>query len=309
MQMTRTRERSIAHGVLLGISAMVLVGGSVAVSQTLTTAPLLTVQAARYTIAVPIVLAFAKSFGVTILRPRGAEWAWLAGVAGMGLVLFNVAVIRGVAHAEPAVIAVAVACVPILLGNLGPLLEGDSPGRRLLLGAVVVTLGSVLVEGVGRTDLVGTVWALIALASEAAFTLLAMPVLSRQGAWGVSVHSVWIAAVMLIVMSPLAEGPGAVTRLTLKNWEAIIFLALMVTALTFVCWYSAVSILGSGRAGLFAGVSPISAALAGAVTNGHIPKPLVWVGMMVVILGLIFGQWSPGKRVKAEPEVIPVDSL
>lgn len=306
--MTATRERSIAHGILLGVSAMVLVGGSVAVSQTLTTAPLLTVQAARYAIAVPIVLGFAKCFGVTILRPRGMEWVWLAGVASIGLVLFNVAVIRGVAHAEPAVIAVAVACVPILLGNLGPLLEGNSPGRQLILGAVVVTLGGVLVEGGGRTDLVGIVWAVIALTSEAAFTLLAMPVLSRQGAWGVSVHSVWIAAVMLIVMSPLAEGTSAVSLLTLKNWEAIIFLALMVTALTFVCWYSAVTILGSGRAGLLAGVSPISAAFAGIATNGHVPKLFVWAGIVLVILGLIFGQWSPVKRVKADPEVIPADS-
>src|SRR5262249_27897412 len=84
-------------------------------------------------------------------RPGGAG-ASLAGIAATGLVLFNVAIVRGVAHAEPAVIAVAVACVPILLGVLGPLLERRAPRRHVLLGAAVVTAGSVLVVGGGVAD-------------------------------------------------------------------------------------------------------------------------------------------------------------
>ena len=130
----------------------------------------------------------AKACRARISRPRGAEWLWLAGIAATGLVLFNVAVVRGVTHAEPAVIAVAVASVPILLGLIGPLLERQSPRRRILLAAAVVTAGSALVEGTGRTDAIGLGWAVVALLCEAAFTLLAVPVLPRHGAWGVSVH-------------------------------------------------------------------------------------------------------------------------
>ncbi len=268
---------------------MVLVGGSVAVSRTLTEAPLLTTQAVRYAAAVPVVLGLAKVFGVRIQSPRGAEWCWLLGVAGIGLALFNIAVVQGVAHAEPAVIAVAVACVPIVIGILGPLLERKSPHRRLVMAAGVVTVGSLLVVGLGKTDVLGTVWAVIALACEAGFTLLAMPVLARQGAWGVSVHSVWLAAVMLALAAPMVEGAGAIGRLTAANWAAIGFLAVMVTAVTFVCWYSAVAVLGAARAGLLTGVSPVAAALSGIVFADHVPEPLVWVGIAVVVIGLLTG--------------------
>ncbi len=61
------------------------------------------------------------------MRPRGAEWLWLAGVVADRLVVFNVALVRGAAHAEPAVLGVAVACVPVLLAVVGPFLEGRGP--------------------------------------------------------------------------------------------------------------------------------------------------------------------------------------
>jgi drug/metabolite transporter (DMT)-like permease len=279
----------------MGACAMVLLGASIAVSQELVDVPVFLVQAIRYSIAVPVLLMLATLAHAPIVRPRGREWWWLAGVAAMGLVLFNVAVVRGVAHAEPAVIAVAVACVPVLLGVIEPLARRSSPRRRVLLAAVVVTAGSVLVLGLGRTDALGVMWAVLALASEAAFTLLAMPVLPRHGAWGVSLHAVWMAAVMLIVLSLITEKPTSITRLTTADWAAIAYLAVMVTAVTFVLWYSAVATLGAGQVGLLTGISPISAAVAGIVTADQLPRPVAWLGIFIVVSGLALGLWSPSK--------------
>ena len=95
-----------------GMVGMVLVGSSVTVSRILVDAPLFTAQAVRYAAATVILLVMARVAGARVVWPRGREWLWLAGIAVTGLVLFNVAVVRGVAHAEPAVVAVAVACVP-----------------------------------------------------------------------------------------------------------------------------------------------------------------------------------------------------
>ena len=279
-----------------GIVAMTLVGSSVGISRTLIHAPLFAAQAIRYAAAVLILLALARSTRAPVMRPRGREWLWLAGIAATGLVLFNVAIVRGVAHAEPAVIAVAVACVPVLLGIAGPLLERQAPRRKVVLAALVVTAGSVLVEGTGRTDAAGIAWAAVALACEAAFTLLAVPVLPRHGAWGVSVHSAWLGTIMLIVLSVVTEGPAAVTRLTAADWAAMGYLAVMVTAVAFLLWYSTVVALGAGRAGLLTGIAPVAAAVTGIVAGTQVPGPLVWLGMLVVICGLVAGLWTAPAR-------------
>ncbi len=221
---------------------------------------------------------------------------WLVGIATTGLVLFNVAVVRGVAHAEPAVVAVAVACVPVVLASAGPLLQGHAPPRRALVAALVVTAGAVLIAGTGRTDALGVVWALVTLACESFFTLLAVPVLPRLGPGGVSVHSMWIAALMFAGLSLIGEGPGAVSRLTATEWAAAAYMGVIMTPVAFVLWYSAVASLGPGRAGLLTGLAPASAAVTGILVGTEAPAPLVWVGMSVVAFGLVTGLFSPGSR-------------
>jgi drug/metabolite transporter (DMT)-like permease len=287
--MTSATTHSTVASVARGVLVMVIVGSSVGVSRALVHAPLFAAQGIRYTAAVPVLLVIARTARARIARPRGAEWFWLAGIAALGLVLFNTAIVRGVANAQPAAVAVALALVPILLGVLGPVLQRQPVSRRILLAAVVVTAGSVLVEGAGRTSAAGVAWAAVVLACEASFTLLAVPVLPRHGAWGVSVPSVWMGAIMLIVLSLVTEGPAAATRLTAADWAAIGYLTVVVTALAFVLWYSTVAALGPGPVGLLTGIAPISAALTGLLTGGRAPGPLVWLGLAVVIAGLATG--------------------
>ncbi|MFB6810238.1 EamA family transporter [Streptomyces sp. NPDC056387] len=284
-----TSLRDLAPGAL----GMVLVGSSVGVSRSLVHAPLFATQAVRYAAATLLLLALARAARVRILRPRGREWLWLGGIAATGLVLFNVAVVRGVAHAEPAVIAVAVASVPVLLGVIGPLLERRSPSRRVLLAAPVVVAGAVLVEGTGRTDPAGVAWAALALACEAAFTLLAVPVLQRHGPWGVSMHAVWMGTLMLGVLSLCTEPPSGLAAVGPAQWAAAGYLAVMVTAVAFLLWYRTVAAVGAGRAGLLTGVAPLAAAAIGALCGGGVPGPPVWLGLVIVVGGLAAGLRGP----------------
>ena len=206
-----------------------------------------------------------------------------------GLVLFNLALVQGSRHAEPAVLGVAVACVPALLAVIGPLLEGTRPRSAMVAAAVVVTCGAGLVQGLGRTDAIGVAWAVVVFGCEAAFTLLAIPVLSRHGPWGVSVHATWLATVMFAVLAVAREGPAAVTRLSRPDWLAVAYLAVAVTAAAFVLWYSSVRRLGASRAGLLTGIAPVAAAATGVLLGGPAPKPLVWAGIAVVAAGLALG--------------------
>lgn len=276
-------------GVAFAAAGMLCVGGSVAVSATIVDAPLFTLQAVRYAVAAVVLFVIVRLVGRKLPRPRGREWFWLAAVAGCGLVLFNVGVVRGAEHAEPAVIGVAVASVPLVLAVAGPLAAGRRPAPIVVIAAVIVTAGAALVEGGGRTDLAGLGYAGLVLVTEVGFTLLAVPVLVRLGPWAVSMHATWIAAVALAVLGVTIEGPAAVTTLTGSDMLAAGYLALVVTALAFVLWYSAVGRLGAGRAGLFTGVVPVSAAVGGVLLGGAVPALAVWVGTAVVALGLMVG--------------------
>jgi drug/metabolite transporter (DMT)-like permease len=276
-------------GITAGAAAMICVGGSVAVSSVLNGQPMLTAEAVRYAMACALLVSLARLTGRRVLRPRGTEWIWLAGIAGAGLVVFNIALVQGSRHAEPAVLGVAVACVPAVLAVAGPLLEGARPRVLVVVAGLVVTCGAAMVQGVGRSDVTGILWAVVVFCCEAAFTLMAVPVLGRHGPWGVSVHSTWIATALFAVLGLVREGPGAALRLTGADWLAIGYLAVAVTAVAFVLWYSSVGLLGPSRAGLLTGVAPAAAAVTGVLLGGPAPRPLVWAGMAVVGGGLAAG--------------------
>jgi drug/metabolite transporter (DMT)-like permease len=289
---TRASGRAAAPvsvaAVAMGVAAIAMVGGSVAISGVLATAPMLTAEAVRYAVACLLLVLFARLAGQRLVMPHGTEWLWLAGVALTGLVLFNIALVLGSAHAEPAVLGVSVACVPPLLAVLGPLTSRTRPTRAGLATALVVTCGAALVTGLGRTDAAGVAWAAVVCGCDAAFTLLAMPVLGRHGPWGVSVHATWIATVIYGGAGLVHDGPAAVARFRSEDWLAVGYLA-VITAAAFVLWYSAVGRLGAGRAGLLGGVAPIAAAAVGVLLGGPAPRPLVWVGVAVVLSGLALG--------------------
>ena len=204
---------------------MVCVGGSVAVSSVLAGAPVYTAEAVRYGAACLLLVALARLTGRRILWPRKTEWLWLSGIAVTGLVVFNLALVEGSRHAEPAVLGVAVACVPAVLALIGPLLEGTRPQTAAVAAALVVTAGAGLVQGLGRTDAIGVAWAVAVFGCEAAFTLLAIPVLGRHGPWGVSVHATWLATVMFAVLGIDQRGtarrhearPGGLARRRLSR--------------------------------------------------------------------------------------------
>jgi hypothetical protein len=78
----------------------------------------------------------------------------------------------------------------------------------------------------------------VAFGCEAAFALLAIPVLGRHGPWGVSVHATWLAAVIFAAIGLVRKGPAAASRLGHQDWLAIVYLGVAVTAAAFVMWYS-----------------------------------------------------------------------
>jgi drug/metabolite transporter (DMT)-like permease len=136
------------------------------------------------------------------------------------------------------------------------------------------------------------------LACEVGFTLLAVPVLRRHGPWGVSVHTCWIATAQLTVLAAVTEGPAAATTLRAPHFVAIAYLAVVLTAIAFVLWYSAVGRLGTALAGLLTGVAPVAAATVGVLLGGPVPGPGVWAGTALVVTGLVVGVRGRPSRTK-----------
>ena len=77
------KQERIGAGLAAG--SVLLVGGSVAASSLLGGYPVLGGQAIRYLVAGLLLAAWARLRRTPLPRPAGREWAWLAGLAVIGL--------------------------------------------------------------------------------------------------------------------------------------------------------------------------------------------------------------------------------
>jgi drug/metabolite transporter (DMT)-like permease len=229
-------------GVACAGGATLIVGSSVAVLALLTNYPALGSQALRYALA-------AVLLAVVAARLRGLPRISLpealqpAALAATGLVAFNLLVLGALEETEPAAVGVVVGCVPVVLALTGPLLARRAPAGRVVAAAVVVTVGAAVVQGLGDTTLAGFLFSLGALAGEALFSLLGVPLLPRLGPLALSAYVCAMAAA-LGAAAVLVDGGQAVPLPGIEEGVAITYLARAVTAIAFVARYSGVERLG-----------------------------------------------------------------
>ncbi|WP_082317741.1 DMT family transporter [Streptomyces sp. NRRL WC-3549] len=302
-------NRTPLRGALLAAFACTLVGASFTANSVLGAYPYAGGQALRYGLAALLLLPLLRareggpSSPKALLRAlTGRQWGRLTALAAIGMVGFNLAVLAAERSAEPAVPGVFVGCAPIVVGVLVPVLEGRRPSRTVVYAAVLVAVGAFTVQGWGRTDTAGILFSVGALAGEVGFAVLAVPVLRPLGPVLLSATVCAVAAVESALLGVLADGTGFLRAPTWPEALALLWQAVVVTVIGFVCWYSGMRRIGAERATLFSGLIPVSAALtaplAGTGTYGFGQG----AGSLLVGAGVALGS---GVLLRRRPEARP----
>jgi drug/metabolite transporter (DMT)-like permease len=288
--------------VASGAFACIAVGGSVPITGMLDDYPIMAGQAMRYALGGVILLLWARGRQLPLPRPAARDVLSLVGLAATGLLGFNACMVVAQRYADPGFVAAMLGGTPLVLALLAPLLAGRRPAVLTALGAGIVVVGIVVLSGGGSWHGPGLLLALLTMLCEAAFTLLAVGVVSRLGGLAVSTYCCFVAAVL---GGLLAAGFETGMRLpTGRETVALLTLAVVLTAIGFCCWYRAVSELGADRAGVLVGLMPVSG-LAVSVLLGAQSLTLVsCVGVALVTAGCLIGLRHEPSAERREPHPV-----
>jgi drug/metabolite transporter (DMT)-like permease len=284
-------------GAALCVGGMTILGGSVTLSRLILDYPTLTGQALRYALAAAVLAAIVLLFpnlGGAVgrpnrIRPGRRDLAVLTAIAAIGLVAFNLCILTALRHADAAVVGTVIGAAPLGLALVGPVQRRERPAARLVLAALVLIAGTALVHGAGHADAIGLLAAIGALVGEVAFSLLAAAVLPQLGAVRVSAWSCALAVPMLLLVAVPA---GELTRLrppTAAETATLVYLALALTVVAFLAWFTGLRRLGVERAGLFVGVLPVATLTTAAIADGRLPNGWQAIGVLLVAVGLAVG--------------------
>jgi drug/metabolite transporter (DMT)-like permease len=282
---------------------MCFVGTLAAVSATLGDYPLYGGQALRYAVAAVIMLAVARIARNAFPRLRGRELLLLVALAATGLAGFNVCVVTATQYAGPATVGSVIATVPVALAIVGPLLARRRPHPLVVAAAMIVAVGAALTTGLGGGSMRGLLLSLGALAGEVCFSLLAVPLLPKLGPVLVSAYSAALAAPMLLAAGLIVDGRAVVRMPTPGEAAGLAYLAAVVTTIAFFLWYDAIGRIGADRAGLFAGLIPVSAVVTTMALGLGRPGPADLAGSALVAAGVVIGMRAGRKATPRAPTV------
>lgn len=278
-----------ARGLLAGISASVILGGSVPVTGLLDAYPLLAGQALRYALGGVLLLGYAWLRGIRLPLPGLKDLPILVALGVTGMVGFQACLLLAQRYAEPGLVAALLGGSPLVLALVAPMLERRRPAAAPVVGAVLAA-GIVVLAGGGASHGPGLALAALAMLCEASFTLLAAVLVKRMGPLGTTASSCLTTAIGSAVLGTFVGGWRAPDG---RELAALLVLAVIVTAVAFCLWYFAVSQLGADRAGLLIGLIPASGLAVTLVLGTQAFRPAQLVGVGLVSLGVVAGLRQP----------------
>jgi len=195
--------------------------------------------------------------------PTNKEWQYLAGMAVLGIFIFNHSLLNGLKLTSTANSAIILGSEPAFTALIAFLLLKEKITFQTIIGIVLASIGMMILQmmqygGNFYGSLLGDGLILIAVWGGVSFNLFSKKLSKRLSPLA---NSAWLSLCGMIIFLPqglwqaLHFNFGSVS---LKTWLALFYLAVVVTALVFIIWYEGVKGLKLQTVAVYTTLIPLS---------------------------------------------------
>ena len=246
----------------------------------------LAVGSGRLIIGALLLYLFHRSAAKSAAKIAGKD-LWLSAI---GVVLYQITFFSAVKSTGVAIGTVtALGSAPALTGVVAFIMNRERPTKRWFLATVITTVGIILLstsKGLSDFNFRGFLLALGAGASYSIFAVASKRALTD----GVSITDAMfrIFALGAILSTPLLFVGNMHWLVTPRGLLMIFWLGLIPTALAYIAYAYGLAKVRASTASTLILAEPATATLLAAIVLGEAINANGWVGIVVVILGLIY---------------------
>ncbi len=249
------------------------------------------------------------------LRMSRADWSRLIAIGVIGVTILNFAVVFGQSMLPASLSSLIVTSNPVFTAVISRIALGEPLTGRKIAGVglafaglvIVLSWGGVGDEGFGVDRLQGVFVLLIAPFSWAIYTVLSKPLLARHSAVHVAAYSTMIGALGFLPIPFLRSGTiGRIEGMSLRGWEATLFVTLISFVFAYILWYRGLQMLTASQAAVYIYLVPVFGLLAAWLVLGEQPTIFLLLGGVVILAGVVLTN-SGGRRRRqiSTPAVTP----
>lgn len=269
--------------------------------------------AIRYGVGVLGMIALLIAFeGRDKLAYRGDFWR-LATLGTIGFAGFNLLVFVGLAHSEPAHVAIIVAMMPLIAATVRWGRDGLKPPVQTLIAIGVALVGVALVVTKGEISSGWGYGEALALAGVTGWVFYTLGADDHPGLSPLRYTTLTaIPGTLVIVLITAVADMAGWQRLpsgsdVIDQWAGLLFITVLAAIIAVLAWNTGVRRLGAPNATLFINLVPVIA-LAISIAEGYKPVAAEYIGTALVIAALI-GSNLAARRPARSNELAPSGAL
>jgi len=234
--------------------------------------------------------------------PRGRDWPAVAALGVMFYGVFFVVYAESLVYTTAARGSLAVSTLPVLTMIVAALMGRERLTARKTLGVFVAMGGVAIALAAGLAEAPPLAWRgdlimLGGMLSMALYNVLSRPFMVRSSPLGYAAAGMACGAGVNALVAWQSGGLAAVQGFGPAQWAAALYLGVFAGALGFYLWVFALERATPTRVANTITVSPIAAALLGAVLVGEPIGPSLVIGVVAVGAGI----WIASTERRAAP--------
>ena len=238
-----------------------------------------------FLILLPVALALRSRW------PRGRDWIGVAALGVMFYGVFFVVYAEALVYTTAARGSLAVSTLPVLTMIVAALLGREQLTARKILGVLIAMSGVAVALAAGLAEAPAQAWRgdLIMTAgmlSMALYNVLSRPFMQRSSPLAYATAGMAFGGGVNAILVLQSGGFAAVASFGAAQWAAVLYLGVFAGALGFYLWVYALERASPTRVANTITVSPIAAALLGAVLLGEPIGASLLIGIAAVALGI-----------------------
>jgi len=248
----------------------------------------------RFIIALLILVPMLLKLQGTKVKLTKKEWLYLFLQAFFGVFLFSVFMLYGVRHTSAISAGIITSTTPAWIALIAFffLKEKLNITKSVSLVLAVAGIALITIRGGDSTahvsSVIGNVLILLAVISEALFTIFAKPLSTKLSPIQMATAVNFFGFLMFIPFS-IPEMLTTPVHIEPKTWGLIIYYSLTASVISFILWYRGVSKVPANIAGLFTVFMPVSSAVMGVLFLQEDFTFIQIIGMMLAITAILIG--------------------
>ncbi|MHB0948600.1 MAG: DMT family transporter [Gemmatimonadaceae bacterium] len=252
--------------------------------------PPLAFNAVRITLAALVLLLLA--------RHRGGQWPsrrmtlTLIGFGTVGMGLYQLLFVEGVARTRASDAALVIASSPILIALGGWMRGTEKLHARAWIGIALAVAGVAFValgdpgNASGSSSLLGDFLVFLACVCWAWYAIAVKPLTHEVAGLPITALTTLGGALVLLVTGAPSIASADWAHLPLLGWGAILYAGLAALVVANLFWFRGMRVLGATRTAMYSNLQPVVALLVAWALLGEVPHLPQLVGVASITGGL-----------------------